>query len=103
MSYSIAFNPEAIADLAKIDRLIQLRIARKIKWLGENFAEITPIALTGNLANFFKLRVGDYRVIYTGGGYHWLGIVTGDVFCGELGNLEGLRSGDGFTFGLPRF
>ena len=64
MSYSIAFNSEAIADLAKIDRPIQLRIARKIKWLGENFAEIIPIALTGNLANYFKLRVGDYRVIY---------------------------------------
>ncbi|NJL90900.1 MAG: type II toxin-antitoxin system RelE/ParE family toxin [Coleofasciculaceae cyanobacterium SM2_1_6] len=64
MSYSIAFNPEAIADLAKIDRPVQLRIARKIKWLGENFAEITPIALTGSLANYFKLRVGDYRVIY---------------------------------------
>ena len=54
-----------IADFAKIDRTNQIRIARKIKWLGENFEQITPLLLTGNLSSFFKLRVGDYRVIYT--------------------------------------
>ncbi len=41
MSYSIDFTSEAIADLAKIDRTNQIRIARKIKWLGENFEQIT--------------------------------------------------------------
>jgi mRNA interferase RelE/StbE len=65
MSYSIEFTSEAIADLGKIDRINQLRIAKKIKWLGENFEQITPITLTGNLSGYFKLRVGDYRVIYT--------------------------------------
>ena len=64
MSYSIDFTAEAIADLAKIDRTNQIRIARKIKWLGENFEQITPLPLSGNLSSFFKLRVGDYRVIY---------------------------------------
>ena len=64
MSYSIDFTSEAIADLAKIDRTNQIRIARKIKWLGENFEQITPLSLSGNLSSFFKLRVGDYRVIY---------------------------------------
>lgn len=33
MSYSILFNPEAIADLAKIDRPIQLE-SRRYRWLG---------------------------------------------------------------------
>ena len=64
MSYSIDFTSEAIADLAKIDRTNQIRIARKIKWLGENFEQITLLSLTGNLSSFFKLRIGDYRVIY---------------------------------------
>ena len=64
MSYSIDFTSEAIADLAKIDRTNQIQIARKIKWLGENFEQITPLSLSGNLSSFFKLRVGDYRVIY---------------------------------------
>jgi len=65
MSYSIEFTSGAIADLGKIDRINQLRIAKKIKWLGENFEQITPLTLTGNLSGYFKLRVGDYRVIYT--------------------------------------
>ncbi|WP_407072932.1 type II toxin-antitoxin system RelE family toxin [Pseudanabaena galeata] len=26
--------------------------------------QITPLSLFGNLSSFFKLRVGDYRVIY---------------------------------------
>ena len=64
MSYSIDFTSEAIADLAEIDRTNQIRIARKIKWLGENFEQITPLPLSSNLSSFFKLRVGDHRVIY---------------------------------------
>lgn len=64
MSYSVDFTAEAIADLAKIDHTNQIRIARKIKWLGEDFEQITPLSLSGNLSSFFKLRVGDYRVIY---------------------------------------
>jgi mRNA interferase RelE/StbE len=55
---------DTIADLAKIDRTNQIRIAHKIKWLGKNFEQITPLSLSGNLSSFFKLRVGDYRVIY---------------------------------------
>ena len=64
MSYSIDFTSEAIADLAKIDRTNQIQIVRKIKWLGENFEQITPLSLSGNLSSFFKLHVGNYRVIY---------------------------------------
>ncbi|MEA5467570.1 type II toxin-antitoxin system RelE/ParE family toxin [Spirulina sp. 06S082] len=33
--------------------------------MAENFEQITPQALTANLAGLFKLRVGDYRVIYS--------------------------------------
>jgi len=54
MSYSIDFTSEAIADLAKIDRTNQIRIARKIKWLGENFEQITPLSLSGNLSSFLS-------------------------------------------------
>jgi mRNA interferase RelE/StbE len=65
MSYSIEFTSEAIADIGRLDRTYQIRIARKIKWLGENFEQITSLPLTGNLSGFFKLRIGDYRVIYS--------------------------------------
>lgn len=36
----------------------------KINWLAKNFDEISPQPLTADLSGFFKLRVGDYRVIY---------------------------------------
>ncbi|MEO0933056.1 MAG: type II toxin-antitoxin system RelE/ParE family toxin [Cyanobacteria bacterium J06641_2] len=36
-----------------------------MNWLAENFEQLIPQPLTGDLANFYKLRVGDYRVLYT--------------------------------------
>jgi mRNA interferase RelE/StbE len=32
--------------------------------LAENLDDLKPEGLTGELAGFYKLRVGDYRVIY---------------------------------------
>lgn len=43
---------------------MRLRILNKIQWLSVNFEQITPLSLTGQWLGFYKLRVGDYRVIY---------------------------------------
>jgi mRNA interferase RelE/StbE len=64
MSYTVEFEPEAIEDLDKLDETIRERILTKINWLSNNFDQIKPQSLTGDLSNFFKLRVGDYRVLY---------------------------------------
>ncbi|MCA2619129.1 MAG: type II toxin-antitoxin system RelE/ParE family toxin [Microcystis sp. M040S2] len=64
MSYSVTFEPESITDLDLITDLIRLRILNKIEWLAINFEQITPLPLTRELSGFYKLRVGDYRVIY---------------------------------------
>ncbi len=64
MSYPIRYEPEAWEDLISLPRQIQSRIIKKIDWLANNFDDITPLELTGNLAGFYKLRVGDYRSIY---------------------------------------
>ncbi|WP_407079344.1 type II toxin-antitoxin system RelE family toxin [Candidatus Venteria ishoeyi] len=32
--------------------------------MAENFDNIRPEPLSANLAGFYKLRVGDYRVVY---------------------------------------
>jgi mRNA interferase RelE/StbE len=64
MNYLIEYEPEALADLAKLDQFVRNRIIKKINWLAENFEQITPQPLTADLSGFFKLRVGDYRVIY---------------------------------------
>lgn len=65
MDYSVEFRPKAIADLERLDQVLRERIVSKIRWLVENFDNITPQPLTGELKGLFKLRVGDYRVIYS--------------------------------------
>ena len=64
MSYSIQYKAESLEDLEQLDRQSQSRIIKKITWLSENFEDITPLALSANLAGSHKLRVGDYRIIY---------------------------------------
>lgn len=64
MSYSVEYEPEALADLERLTQAVRERVINKITWLAENFDQSTPQALTDNLSGFFKLRVGDYRVIY---------------------------------------
>jgi mRNA interferase RelE/StbE len=54
----------AVRDLARLDKPEARRIVRRINWLASNVDTIRPEALGGDLAGFFKLRVGDYRVIY---------------------------------------
>ena len=64
MSYQVEFEPEAIADLDRMASSIRERILRKINWFALNLDNLTPEALKGELASFFKPRVGDYRIIY---------------------------------------
>jgi mRNA interferase RelE/StbE len=63
MNYTIIYEPEAFADLEKLSQMVRQRIVKKINWLAENFEQITPQPLSNNLSGFFKLRVGDYRVV----------------------------------------
>jgi mRNA interferase RelE/StbE len=64
MSYRIEFDPKAIEDLKGISGKMQSQILKKINWLGLNFEQVQPKGLAENLAGFYKLRVGDYRVLY---------------------------------------
>ncbi len=64
MSYRVEFEPQAITDLERIAASTRERILRKINWLALNFDQIFPEALKGDLSDFYKLRIGDYRVLY---------------------------------------
>ncbi len=64
MNYLVKYELEAIDDLKKLTSSIQKRIVNKIKWLSENCEQIKHESLKGNLSVFYKLRVGDYRIIY---------------------------------------
>jgi mRNA interferase RelE/StbE len=65
MNYRLELTAKAIEELEALTSTVQERILGKIRWLGENFEGINPQALSANLNGLFKLRVGDYRVIYS--------------------------------------
>jgi mRNA interferase RelE/StbE len=54
----------AARELARLDKPLACRIIERTTWLAMNLDTISPEALTGELAGFYKLRVGNYRVIY---------------------------------------
>ena len=64
MSYRIEFDPQAIENLKGISTKVQPQILKEVNWLGLNFEQVQPKGLAENLAGFYKLRVGDYRVLY---------------------------------------
>ena len=61
----IEWNEDAIKDLAKLDKPVAERILKKIDWLSNNFEKIIPEPLIGQFKGTFKLRIGDWRVVYT--------------------------------------
>jgi mRNA interferase RelE/StbE len=63
--YLIVLMPAAADDLRRLDRPTSQRILNKLKWLSQNFSDLTPEKLTGELRGFCRLRVGSYRVVYT--------------------------------------
>jgi mRNA interferase RelE/StbE len=65
MSYKVEFTATGIENLEELSLPIQERMLRKILWLSENFEEVSPQSLSANLSGLFKLRVGDYRMIYS--------------------------------------
>jgi mRNA interferase RelE/StbE len=62
--YEIRILEAAIRDLRKLDPSIARRIAQRINWLAENLDNIQRERLTGDLAVFYKFRIGAYRVLY---------------------------------------
>jgi len=65
--YRITFLPGAEESFKKLDSTLQKRMANKIDWLSENAEKMIhhPLkSLPGDLSGLFRLRVGDYRIIY---------------------------------------
>jgi len=63
--YQVDFTPGAESDLSRLDVPIAQRVLKRLRWLAENLELIRPEPLTGQWKGVFKLRVGDYRVLYT--------------------------------------
>jgi len=64
--YHVEFRPEAINDLARLAPDVRERVLDRVRWLATHFDEITPEPLRGRQwRGVLKLRVGDYRFLYT--------------------------------------
>lgn len=61
----IEWTEGAVRDLEKLDRQVVRRVLRKLDWFSKNFARVVPEPLSGEFKGTYKLRVGDWRVIYT--------------------------------------
>ncbi len=62
--WSLEFQEDAVSDLAVLDRPIRRRIIEKLDWLLENFDSVVLSGLGAEYKGFYKLRVGDWRVVY---------------------------------------
>ncbi len=62
--YKVEFRPRAAREFESLDAEIAARVLKKVRWLAENLDSIKSESLSGPFSNLFKLRIGDYRVIY---------------------------------------
>jgi len=65
MICSVKFTLQAEEDLARLDKSIAQQVSNKIDWLSQNIESIIPLPLKGKFAGKYKLRVGDWRIIYS--------------------------------------
>lgn len=67
MPYTIELTPAAektLLKLAKKDRALMVRMDRALLSLTDNPTPPNSKHLVGEVANLYRLRVGDYRIIY---------------------------------------
>ncbi|HXI24382.1 MAG TPA: type II toxin-antitoxin system RelE/ParE family toxin [Pyrinomonadaceae bacterium] len=62
--YSVKLLKPASRDLEKLDKPTAIRVVRRLRWLAENLDSINPERLKGELRGLYKLREGDYRIVY---------------------------------------
>ena len=62
--WQFLITPQAEEDLAQMDRPVQKRVVERLSWFVEHFEQVSPLPLSGKWKGFFKLRAGDWRIIY---------------------------------------
>ncbi len=62
--WSVDFEDEALEDLERLASTVREDVLGKLEWLRVHFSEVSPIPLSAEWRGFYKLRVGDYRIIY---------------------------------------
>ena len=61
----VLWTEAPIKDLEQIDKPVVRRILRRIAWFAGNFEKVTAEPLAGDLKGMFKLRIGNWRFVYS--------------------------------------
>ena len=62
---SARWTESAFSNLNGLDPLVREHVLAKVSWLEENFSRIMPERLHRELSGLYKLRAGDYRIVYS--------------------------------------
>lgn len=66
MAWVVEFDPDAVKDLKKLDKQVQTRIVAFLKErvaASDNPRSIGEALIGAQLGNYWKYRVGDWRII----------------------------------------
>jgi len=64
VNYKLDFSDEGRISFSSLDKVVAQRILNKLKWLSQNIEDVSPLPLKWKYEGLFKLRIGDWRVIY---------------------------------------
>lgn len=62
--YRLQIQDRAIHDLKGLDKETARRIVSRLNWLAGNIGSIKRMPLAGEFSDYYKFRVGDYRILY---------------------------------------
>jgi mRNA interferase RelE/StbE len=65
VSYEVRLTPAAERDLHRLDRQHQRQVSDAIDTLATNPRSFQAQALTGDEKGYYRLRTGNYRIVYT--------------------------------------
>jgi mRNA interferase RelE/StbE len=65
MAYIVEFAPAARRQLKKLDRPVQKRVLKRVEKLENQPRPKTAETLKGTTETVYRVREGDYRIIYT--------------------------------------
>ena len=64
MPYNLEITSEAEDGLDRLDRPVEQRVRRKLRWLAENAALYRHEPMTGQYSGSYRIQIGVYRAVY---------------------------------------
>jgi len=63
-AYTLVLTEQAADDIRRLDKTVVRLIRKKLRQLTEHAANYPHYALKGTMKDYYRVRVGNYRVVY---------------------------------------